>query len=179
MKNLEQEIEDDTLYRTSDEMFHWNKYNITGWLYKCYDVLKCFASKFVCLITFFILNQWDIQHFGRVGTPTILPLKWQEKRVLCLVFTTLLSNETLYYIIKNIMIWALFIQSPWSQLCDFCSQQEHFLESFLCKLDLVTNEVFLLIALIYLLEQEKEDENNHFYNSLQYKKEVLNFLKWA
>ena len=79
-------------------------------------------------------------------------------------------NETLYNTIKNIMIWAMFIQSPWSQLCDFCSQQEYFLESFLCKLDPVTNEVFLLIALLCVLEEEKEDENNRFYDTLPYKR---------
>ena len=56
------------------------------------------------------------------------------------------------------MIWALFIQSPWSQLCDFCSQQEHFLESFLCKLDRVTNEVFLLIAPLCKLKDEKQEQ---------------------
>ena len=78
-------------------------------------------------------------------------------------------NETLYDTIKNIMIWAMFMQSPWSQLCDFCSQQEHFLESFLCKLDPVTNEVFLLIALLCVLEEEKEDKNNRFYDTLSYK----------
>ena len=63
----------------------------------------------------------------------------------------------------------MFIQSPWSQLCDFCSQQEHFLESFLCKLDPVTNEVFLLIALLCVLEEEKEDKNNRFYDTLSCK----------
>ena len=55
-----------------------------------------------------------------------------------------------------------------SELCDFCSQQEHFLESFLCKLDPVTNEVFLLIALLCVLEEEKEDENNRFYDRLSH-----------